>query len=354
MEEMNKPKASAIDYIKVWNAIKQRKKLFYKTLSVAFVIGCIYSLSIPRFYITEVKLAPEMENSGTGGALSSIASSFGFDLSEMQTTDAITPLLYPELMEDNGFIADLFNVKVTSKDGSINTTYKEYLSKYQKTEWWNYPLGWIKNLFKKKTEGDSKAFDPYFMSKHDDDIAGSIRNNITCKADKKTGVITIKVKAQDPLICKTIADSTKEHLQQFITNYRTNKARTDYEYYKRLADDAKREYEKKRQIYANMTDANSKIALRSVELKLEDMENDLQLMFNAYSTINTQLQAAKAKVQERTPAFTVIKGAAVPIKHAGPKRMIMVLMLLIFTFIGTSLYILRDILHPKSNTPPCK
>ena len=154
--------------------------------------------------------------------------------------------------------------------------------------------------------------------------------------------------------CKTIADSTKEHLQQFITNYRTNKARTDYEYYKRLADDAKREYEKKRQIYANMTDANSKIALRSVELKLEDMENDLQLMFNAYSTINTQLQAAKAKVQERTPAFTVIKGAAVPIKHAGPKRMIMVLMLLIFTFIGTSLYILRDILHPKSNTPPCK
>ena len=56
MEEINKPKASAIDYIKVWNAIKQRRKLFYKTLSVAFVIGCIYSLSIPRFYITEVKV----------------------------------------------------------------------------------------------------------------------------------------------------------------------------------------------------------------------------------------------------------------------------------------------------------
>ena len=92
-----------------------------------------------------------------------------------------------------------------------------------------------------------------------------------------------------------------------------------------------------------MTDANSKIALKSVELKLEDMENDLQLKFSAYSTINTQLQAAKAKVQERTPAFTVIKGASVPVKHSGPKRMLTVLIILILTFLGTTAYILKDI-----------
>lgn len=347
MEDNNKIQPTAIDYRLVWKKIKERKRLFYKTLPIAFVIGCLYGLSIPRFYITEVKLAPEMESNGPGGALSSIASSFGFDLSEMQTTDAITPLLYPELMGDNGFVASLFNIDVVSKDGSIKTTYKNYLEKYQKTEWWNYPINWITNLFKKKPEGGGKDFDPYFMSKHDDDIAGIIRNNITCKADKKTGVITIKVKAQDPLICKMVADSTKEHLQQFITDYRTNKARTDYEYYKRLADDAKHEYEKKRQIYAGMADANSKVALRSVELKLEDMENDLQLKYNAYSTINTQLQAAKAKVQERTPAFTVIKGASVPVKHAGPKRMLIVLLFLIMTFLGTCAYILKDILRDK-------
>ena len=107
-----------------------------------------------------------------------------------------------------------------------------------------------------------------------------------------------------------------------------------------MATDAKREYEKARQQYAGMSDANSKVALRSVELKMEDMENDMQLKYNAYTTINTQLQAAKAKVQERTPAFTVIKGASVPVKPAGPKRMIFVAGMLFFTFICTSLYIL--------------
>ena len=52
------------------------------------------------------------------------------------------------------------------------------------------------------------------------------------------------------------------------------------------------------------------------------------------------MQAAKAKVQERTPAFTVIKGANVPIKPSGPKRMIFVAFILLLTFAGTSIYIL--------------
>ena len=36
--------------------------------------------------------------------LGSIASSFGFDLGEMQSSDAINPLLYPDLMDDNAFV----------------------------------------------------------------------------------------------------------------------------------------------------------------------------------------------------------------------------------------------------------
>jgi uncharacterized protein involved in exopolysaccharide biosynthesis len=96
-------------------------------------------------------------------------------------------------------------------------------------------------------------------------------------------------------------------------------------------------------VYGGTADANTRVALRSVELRLEDMENDMQLKFNTYTTLNNQLQAAKAKVQERTPAFTVIKGAAVPVKPAGPKRMIFVAVMTIIAFICTSLYVLKNI-----------
>lgn len=346
MEENEK--RTAIDYRLVIKKILERKKLFMKTLPVTFVLGCIYTLSIPRFYTTEIKLAPEVENGVAGGALSSIASSFGFDLSEMQTSDAITPLLYPELMEDNGFVAKMFKIHVVSKDGEIDTDYYDYLRHHQKSEWWNLAIGWLaEQLRSKDAKGTGKEFDPYYLSKDDDGVMKKIEDDIRFKADKKTGVITISTKAQDPLICKTLADSVKQYLQDFITDYRTNKARVDYEYYRKLAADAKLEYEKKRQQYASFADASTRASLKSVELLLEDMENEMQLKWNAYSTINTQVQAAKAKVQERTPAFTVVKGAAVPVKHAGPKRMITVLLLLILAFIGTTVYILKDIMRSE-------
>lgn len=340
MEE-NKKELKVIDIVDIATKLWAKKKLFAKTLPIALVVSYLYILGFPRYYSTDIKLAPELEGTSISSTLGSLASSFGFDLEKMQSNDAITPLLYPDLMEDNGFVTSLFNVQVKSKDGSIKTTYHDYLDKYQKPIIWLVPLDWVKNLFKKEQKGDTGIFDPYNLSKDEDDIAGSIRDKIKIDFDKKTAVISISVKDQDAVICKTIGDSVKTRLQDFITNYRTSKARNDYEYYLKLTMEAKQEYEKARQRYGSMADANSKVALKSLELKLEDMENDLQLRYNAYTTVSTQMQASKAKVQECTPAFTVIKGASVPLKPSGPKRMIFVAFILLLTFAGTSLFILR-------------
>ena len=348
-EENNKEYTIGVDWGQVFKQIWSRRKHFYKTLPIAFVLSCAYIICIPRTYTTEACLAPEMDNSSASGALSSIASSFGFDLGEMQTSDAINPLLYPDLMDDNGFVASLFTIKVKSADGEINTNYHDYLANYQSYPWWFYPINWIGELFPKSSQGGSASgYDPYFLSRREDGYMSAARDNIQLSTDKKTGVISISVTAQDGLIAKELADSVTKRLQGFITNYRTNKARIDYEYYKQLTLEAKNEYEKARQRYGSLSDANSKVALRSVELKLEDMENDMQLKFNAYTTLNTQLQASKAKVQERTPAFTLLKGAAVPVRPTGPKRMIFVALMVILTFVGTSIYVLRDIIVPSS------
>jgi capsule polysaccharide export protein KpsE/RkpR len=252
----------------------------------------------------------------------------------METTDAIYPTLYPDLMEDNGFVTGLFNIKVVSQDGEINTTYHDYLKKHQKRSIWSYPGKWIKSLFKTKektAKGGEGKFDPYYLSESENNIAEAIRANIIFSFNEKTGVISIKAKAQDPLICKTLADSVTFHLQDFITQYRTNKARVDYDYYKHIAAKAKSDYEKVRQSYASMSDASTHISLRSAEMKLEDMENDMQLKFNTYTSLNTQLEAAKAKVQEKTPAFTIIEQPIMPYKAASMPRAVTVL---IFIFLG--------------------
>ena len=89
-------------------------------------------------------LAPEMGGDFEGGTLGSLASSFGFDLGMGQSMDAISPLLYPDLMEDNAFVANLFKIEVESADGEIKTNYYDYLAKHQKHPWWTKAIGGIK------------------------------------------------------------------------------------------------------------------------------------------------------------------------------------------------------------------
>lgn len=342
MENRN-DKTDIIDLKLVFKNIMNNKKLFIKTLSIVFVLSCIYIFSIPRFYTSSLSLAPELGSNMNMGSLGSIASSFGLDINDMQGTDAISPLLYPDLMEDNGFVTSLFPMRVKSNDGNIDCTYYDYLAKHQKVAWYKKPIIWVTGLFTPKddTAGTAKksTMSPYNLTKKQSNVAGSIRENIKISVDKKTAVITISVKAQDALICKTMADSVKGRLQTFITNYRTNKARIDEQYYKKLTAEAKADYEKARQKYGAYSDSNMDVILESIKARQADLENDMQLKYNTYSTLMTQYQAAKAKVQERTPAFTVVKGASVPIKPAGPKRLLFIIGMCFLATIMTAIYI---------------
>lgn len=351
--KQTKNDSEVIDLRIIFKKIWAKKKIYAIVLPMALVLSCAYILCIPRTYTSSLSLAPELNNSSNlGGTIGSLASSFGIDLGSMETTDAINPMLYPDLMEDNGFVVGLFNIKVATADGSVKCSYFDYLTKHQEYPFWTKGIGSIKKLFAKeevKAKGGAKM-NPYMLSKKQDDVASAIRKGISISIDKKTAVITISTEAQDPLVCKTLADSVKERLQVFITNYRTSKARVDEQYYKTLASEAKSEYERARRLYGSYADANTDVILTSMRAKQEDLENDMQLKYNAYTAMTTQYQAAKAKVQERTPAFTVVKGAAVPIKATGPKRMIFVLGMLILAFILSTLYIIKDDLLGKVNT----
>ena len=205
---------------------------------------------------------------------------------------------------------------------------------------------WIKStvvsIFSSDDEKGGKKLDPFRLTKKEFDITEQVRNNIDCDIDKRTDAITITVRDQDPLVCAQMADSVMHRLQNFITDYRTSKSRIDLVYYKKLAANAKQDYEKARRLYGSYADANNDIVLESFRAKQTDLENDMQLKYNTYTVLMTQLQAATAKVQERTPAFTTIQGATVPVKPTGPKRMLFVLAMLLFTTMGVAGYVVKD------------
>lgn len=346
MEEntiQNKPNLMVIDIHMIVKNIILKRKLFLKVLLLTFVLSSLFIICIPRYYSSTVKLAPELSSGSSSGTLSSLASSFGLNLggSDMLSSDAISPSLYPDVLSSTNFLIELFPIRIATNEGDVKTDYYTYLDKYQIYAWWHYPIKWFLDLIISQEDNNKSNVNPFKLTRKQSDIIETMCRNINCEVDKKTDVIIITVTDQDKLVCATIADSVRAKLQNYITRYRTNKTRLDLEYYKKLTQDAKVEYERARQKYAAYSDANMDLMLTSYKARMEDLENDMQLKYNTYNALNTQLQAAKAKVQERTPAFTILQGATVPIKPAGPKRMIFVIVMELLAFIATTIYVTK-------------
>lgn len=352
---MNEQKKDVIDLTEVWKLLKTKKKVFFIVLPIVFVLSCIYIFPQPRYYRCSVKLAPEATSENVAGGLSSLASQFGVNLGGA-TQDAIYPLLYPDVVSSNEFVIGLLGINVKSVDGLVNTDYYNYMSKLQKKNPITAPvkkmMRSVTKLFASKDlpgpPSKGTGMSAFRMSKKDSELLDQIKANISCDVDKKTEVITIKVEDQDPLICATMADSVRNHLQTFITKYRTNKARVDVEHYEKLAKQSKREYEYCVREYSAYCDANQDVMLQSFISKRDELENEMQLKFNAYSAMRTQLEAMRAKLQEKTPAFTTIESATVPVKPAGPKRIIFIFgMCFLATFV-TALWLARKQLFTKA------
>ena len=338
---MKKGNKTEINCLQLLTVVRSAWKQLLITCICSAVIGIVVAFSIPRIYKARVVLAPETA-SGTNltSSISSLASMIGMDMQFGGGSDAIFPEIYPDLMKSTDFLVSLFPIHVVSADGKISTNYYDYMKDWQKVAWWSYPKLWIikviRSLQDKGNDTKGKDIDPFRLTRDQFEVAQSISGNINCNVDKKTSVISIEITDQDPLISASIADSVKTRLQMFITNYRTNKARNDMAYMEKLFDEAKEQYAKARRLYSSYADTNQELQLQSFRGKLEDLENEMQLKYNIYTQVTEQLQLARAKVQERTPAFTVVQSATVPVKHSNTPK---VFILAVFILIGIAIHL---------------
>ena len=343
---MEERKDNILDLTVIVPMLLKRWKLFALCIAGSIVFSLIFVFTIPRYFACQVMLAPEATD---GSGMNSILSSFG--LSEAPTTnDAISPNLYPDLMKSKDFIVSIFPVIITTKDGELTTTYYDYLLHHSKKIWYMELIGGLAKKLKPKDDNTcikemkGKTFSPAFLLTKDQyNIANAITDIIQYDYDKKTGVISITVKDQDPLVCALMADTISSRLQDFILDYRTKKARNDLEYTQRIYDQTKAEYEESNERYVAAVDANWDIVNETAKARLEALSNDKTLKYQTFSTAAQKLEAAKAKLQEATPVITIVQGASVPQKPAGPKRVIITLALMFLSsFVCTACLIAKD------------
>ena len=342
MKTVDQTEEQEIDLTEIARKIWNKRKLIYKVCGIALFIGLVVAFSIPKEYTTTVKLSSERTNGKSGAGLSSLAAMAGINLSS-SNSDAISDQIYPDVMASTPFLKELFNIQVKYKDS--NTTLYNYLINDYKSSWWSSIIqgvfsipSKIIGLFQSKEEIDN-ATDPEYLSKDDREVIDKLLENLNLSVDQKTGVMDLTVIMQDPNICAQVTDTVIDNLQKYITTYRTNKARKDLAYSQNLYEEAKNAYTKAQNEYANYTDANQNLILHSYKAEQERLQNEMNLAYQTYSQTSQQLQAAKAKVQENTPAFAVIQPAIIPIRASKPKKVIILIGFLFLGFVGACTWI---------------
>ncbi len=350
METTNSLNAALKDKIRldlIFRTISRCRKKYILPLTLTAVISSAIMLCIPRYYQVQVMLAPEYSNGGGNmGSLGSVASMFGVNLGNMNSSDAITPMFYPDLMNSTDFLVPLMDVQVETADGSFKGRYVDFLTKKQEVPFWLWAMAKVKSWFKDPGKlNDAKGYkpNPFRLSEAEDKVVQGIASSISCSVDKKTDVISITTTAQDPLVAAQLADTVKQRLQDFITVYRTKKARNDMEHVTKLCTEAHLDYKKKCNEYAQFCDAHQNVTMQSYRTQQDQLENEVQMAYTAYSSLAQQKIMAESKLRERIPAFTTLQNASVPVKHAGPKRMFTVAALLVLAFfVCTIVFMFRE------------
>lgn len=354
----NDPKTDEmeIDLMDILRKLITIRKTLYKAAGIGLIIGIIVALSIPKQYTVQVTLSPEMGNSKGNNGLAGLAASFlGSGATVGDGSDALNASLSSDIVSSTPFLLELFEINVPAVNKDENITLISYLDT-QSSPWWNYILGMpgmviggVKSLFTDDNEentADRMKSGTISLTKEEKEKIDALKKKISATVDKKTAITNVSVTMQDPKVAAVVADSVVHKLQECIIGYRTSKAKEDCIYLEKLFKERQDEYYTAQKKYATYVDTHDNLILQSVRAEQERLQNDMSLAYQVYSQVATQLQVARAKVQEEKPVFAIVEPAVVPQQSSGTGKKAYVILFIFLAVAVTAVWKLwvKDIL----------
>lgn len=323
----NIPQEQEIDIMELIAKLWKNRRMIIKWGIIGAVVGLIAGFSIPKTYKVSATLAPETQQR-VGSGVSSIASMMGVSLDN--SMDAIDYEMYPDVISSTPFLFELLDLEVKTRDGQIDTTLQNYILKHQKSPWWSHvigapfkALGWAVSLVKSEEEdGESGEvqLELHNLPKEERKAIKYLSEKIMVSVDKKTGKTQLSLEMQDPLVAYTVMAAVLDNLKNYMSEYRTSKSRQDVENLSMICEERKQEYYAAQKAYALYTDSNKNIVQNSSKAEGQRLQQEMNLAYQVYSQVATQLEGARIKVQQDKPVFAVLKPASVPLKKAGPSK----------------------------------
>lgn len=324
LEEKSSTSNQEIDLLVVFAFIKLNwKKIF--TWGVGFgLIGAVYSLLAQKEFISNSKLLPELSTNSTtklSGSIGALAGLAGIDWGNMGALDAIRPDLYPSIIQSTPFAIYILKQKIYASELAQSVVLENYLRQKEKS--------WFSNLFGDNQAEQSKLrLDPQNLSqaielnKEEELLIENIYTRISASFDRKTSIITVSVKMPDPVVAASVANLTVAYLKNYITDYRTKKAKNDLVFIQKQVFIAKKRFQNAEVTLASFQDKNRFLVLQTAKIQEARLNGEFTTAQSVYNDLNHQYEQAKIKVQESTPVFNVYEPARIPLRKSEPKRLV--------------------------------
>lgn len=334
------------DWFKYIGKLWRQRKTVYRVCGVAVVTGLIIAFSIPKEYSVTVTLSPESGKSGVNGSLAGVTSMLGLgNFSGSTDGDALNFMLFPEILSSTPFALELYAMPVIEQEKENHVPLNEYMDNRSQV-WWTWVAGLplkavrgVISLFSDEEEDDGQP-ELFHLTEKETETLKSIKESIAADIDKKTGITTITVTMQDPLVAATVADSVVAKLQNYITAYRIKKATEDCAYIEKLYRERQQEYYTAQRKYAAYVDENKELYTQDSKVEGIRLQNDMNLAYQMYNQVASLLQQARAKIQEDKPVFAVVNPATVPVRPSSPRKIFVLAGVIFLSFLGISAWLL--------------
>ncbi len=312
----------------VWRG-RSRLALFVGSFAV---LGVVVALLTPSEYVSEARIMPEM-NSGSGDVfrrLASVAGFSGIDLSDAEGLDAVRPDLYPNVLQSTPFILFLLDQPIVTSTGD-KLTVAQLLDPDGDKPGFSL-LNWLRpHLNATAVSTPAGPNKPEQLTFRQQQLAEEIEKRIAARLDTRSGVISISARMPDASAAATVAQQAMNYLTQYVTSYRTEKARQDLHFYSQRLNEARRRYQTAQYNVFHYNDQHKYLVVQAATMDRQRMEAELTIAQTVYTELSRQYEQARLKVQERTPVFKVLEPAKIPLLRVSPKRATLVL---IYALVG--------------------
>jgi uncharacterized protein involved in exopolysaccharide biosynthesis len=157
------------------------------------------------------------------------------------------------------------------------------------------------------------------------------------------GVMSISTRMPDPLAAALINAHLIDYIQEYITDYRIEKARQNLDATLERYEMAKERYEQARYELAEFRDQNVQISTQVARIEEQRLSNEASLRSNIYNSVAQEVEQARMVLQQQMPVFNQLEKPNIPsAPSTGSSPLIMVFLGLLGFFTGAALILIKS------------